>query len=200
LLNSAGTVIGGTAVTIISDQSGNIGGIETTATPTTTSQTVSKINLAVTFSYTPVAPATLNFQLSYSGAANIATIGSPVNVTPGEATVNVPISVIGNPGVNVNANNTPNVDIVTITGSVSGALGPVQYAGTLPTLTVTGVASTTIIRILGGTLTTGLLNVNPPSNVVASVEQEAAAESAKQVEAAKQAEAKEKQNPEPPKE
>jgi hypothetical protein len=200
LLNSAGTVIGGTAVTIISDQSGNIGGIETTATPTTTSQTVSKINLAVTFSYTPVAPATLNFQLSYSGAANIATIGSPVNVTPGEATVNVPISVIGNPGVNVNANNTPNVDIVTITGSVSGALGPVQYAGTLPTLTVTGVASTTIIRILGGTVTTGLLNVNPPSNVVASVEQEAAAESAKQVEAAKQAEAKEKQNPEPPKE
>jgi hypothetical protein len=135
LLNSAGTQVGTNALTILPDQAGRIRGLETTAVEGSPSVGVQTVNLVMTFTYTPIAAATLTFQVTYSGATSIITIANQ-NLTPGQATATVPINVVGNPGIS--ASGAPNVDTVTIVPFVSGLLYPVQFTGTAPTLVITG--------------------------------------------------------------
>ncbi|HZD49522.1 MAG TPA: DUF6519 domain-containing protein [Silvibacterium sp.] len=148
LLNAANVVVGSNAVTVASDELFFGHGLETTATTASPSVPVQTVNLLITFTYPPVAPATLTFQITYSGAASVISIPNQT-VSPGQAaTLNVPITIIGNPGVS--STGAANVDTVTIVPAISGLISPVAFTGTAPTLVITGAPEGTIKIPFGG--------------------------------------------------
>ncbi|HTA86994.1 MAG TPA: DUF6519 domain-containing protein [Silvibacterium sp.] len=200
LLNDAGTQVGTNAVTVASNEIFFGHGLVTTASPAVA---VTTVNLAITFTYPPVAPATLTFQITYSGAASIISIPNQT-VSPGQtATLNVPISIIGNPGVGTTAN----VDTVTIVPAISGLLSPVAFAGTAPTLVITGAPENSIPVRFGGVSGIGLEGATNPFQNAAEVAKQTldkqASEQPKEEEAKtppKPEEAKTPPKPEDPKE
>jgi len=177
LLNSAGAQVGSNAITVISGEFGGVGGLETTAVGNTASEPVQTVNVVVTFTYPPVAQTSLSLQLTSTGSASLTTIASPVVVQPGSATVNVPLTVLGNPGV-VDGGG-PNVDTVTVGGSVSGLFYQLPYSGTLPTLVISGSQGFTYATLQGMNPTFTEIDTQQVQNLAKSIE-----ESQKQAEAA----------------
>ena len=143
LLSSGGTQVGTNAITLLPGRFGNVAGWETTAVEGTPSVPVQTINVIVAFSYPPVVPTSVTFQLTYSGAASIVSIPSPSNVAAGQASITVALNIVGNPGVS-GTPSVPNVDTVTIGASVAGLFSPITFSGTAPTLVVTGTETFTL--------------------------------------------------------
>ncbi len=143
LLSSGGTQVGTNAITLLPGRFGNVAGWETTAVEGTPSVPVQTINVIVAFSYPPVVPTSVTFQLTYSGAASIVSIPSPSNVAAGQASITVALNIVGNPGVS-GTPSVPNVDTVTIGASVAGLFSPIGFTGTAPTLVVTGTETFTL--------------------------------------------------------
>jgi hypothetical protein len=99
-----------------------------------------------------VAPTSLFLQLTSTGSSSLTTITSPVAVSPGTLTINVPLTVLGNPGLADSG--APNVDTVTVFGSVAGVGGSqISFAGTQPTLVISGTQSSRF-GFFGGVNTT----------------------------------------------
>jgi len=157
LLNSAGTTVGTNAVTLVRGRFGNVDGWETTPVGNVSSVPVQTINVIVAFTYPPVAPTSVTFQLTYSGVASIVSIPSPFSVAAGQASITVPLNIVGNPGVS-GTPSVPNVDTVTIGASVAGLFSPIAFTGTAPTLVVTGTETFTL-GILGGLAQGGFTGV-----------------------------------------
>lgn len=139
LLNAAGGVVGSNAITVHSNLFGGITGLETTGTPASPPVAVQTVNIVVTFTYPPVTPTSLFLQLSSTGASSLTAITSPIAVSPGQTTVTAALTVLGNPGLNDAG--APNVDTVTIYGSVAGAVSQVSFTGAAPTVVISGTES-----------------------------------------------------------
>jgi hypothetical protein len=144
------------SITLLPGKFGNVAGWETVPPNSSTPVGVQAINVIVTFTYPPVAATTVTFQINYSGAASIISLPSPVNVAPGQASVTVPLNIVGNPGVNAAG---ANVDTVTIGASVAGLFFPVAFTGTPLTLAITGTETFTLGTFGGGIGQIGLSGI-----------------------------------------
>ncbi len=138
LIESTGAVAAD-AVTVTMGLFGRMSGLETTVPAGATATPVSGVQVAVTLSYTPIAPLTLLFDLGGGGAGSVVTMPSTYTVNAGETSIIVPITIAESPGVGV-------TDNVTINVSVNGGLSAIPY-GTQLTLAITGGPETSLGNI-----------------------------------------------------
>lgn len=143
LLNGS-AVVGTNGVTVIADRFSSVASLEVTGS--SPAVTVTAIQAVLTFSYATVAPVTLSLQLSGTGVSTVVTMQGTATVAAGQSSVNIPINIVGNPGVTTvpGAASTPNVDTVTLSASITNSFIPLPFSGTLPTLVITGSTSTLI--------------------------------------------------------
>ena len=137
LVESTGAVEAN-AVTVTVGLLGRMTGLETTVAAGAAATPVSGVQVAITLSYTPIAPLTLLFDLGGTGVGSVVTIPSTYTVNAGESTVTVPITIAESPGVGV-------VDNVTLYVSVNGGFSAIPY-GTQLTLAITGGPDLTILN------------------------------------------------------
>jgi hypothetical protein len=127
-------VVGSNAVTVTVNYQGTMNGLEATGgnppTPVTAVQAV------ITMTYPPVTPTTVTLTLNGTGVGTVATIQATATVNAGQLSVNVPINILASPGVTPGAGGI--TDTVTLTASVQGLFSTVPFAGTAPTLAITG--------------------------------------------------------------
>lgn len=130
-------VVGTNNVTVTANLLGAIGLEVTGSNPVVP---VTAVNAVITLTYPPVAATTLSLSLVNIGTGtavgSIVTIQGTAPVTPGQATVTVPITILANPGVTPGAG--PVVDTVGLNVSVPGVFSALPYGGTQPTLIITG--------------------------------------------------------------
>lgn len=122
----AGNTTNISAVTVVVDFLNQITGLQTGA-----SVSVTNLQVLITLSYTAVAPVTVSFTLTGTGANSIVTIAQSITIAAGQQTGTAPITIIANPGGGV-------TDAVTVIASVATAVSTLSYAGTPPTLSITG--------------------------------------------------------------
>ena len=136
-------VVGTNNVTVLESEiiAGERGSLSFQVTGSNPAVAVTAINAVITFTYAPVAPATLTLSLVNIGATtavgSIVTIQGSAAVTPGQLTVTVPINIVANPGVTAGTI-VGVVDTVGLNVSVSGLFYALPFGGTQPTLIITG--------------------------------------------------------------
>jgi len=129
LVESTGAVAA-TAVTVTVNEFGFMTGLETTAPAGAVATPVSAVQIAITFSYTPVAALTLRFNLSGTGVGTVVSVPATFAVAAGLAAVNVPVTISQSPGAGV-------TDTVTLNVAADSGFQPLGYGQQL-TLAITG--------------------------------------------------------------
>ena len=109
---------------------------------------VTAIKAVITLSYAAVAPTTLSLSLVDTGGGTavgtIVSIQGSAPVNAGNLTVAVPITILGNPGLD--STGKPNVSTVGLNVSLPGLFFALSYSGTQPTLVITGTESTILFH------------------------------------------------------
>jgi hypothetical protein len=135
LLNGT-AVVGTNAVTVTVNSQGTMTGLQVTSVPSAAATPVTAVQAVITMSYPPVTPTNVSLTLTGTGVGTVVTIQATATVSAGQLSVNVPINILASPGVTPGAGGL--TDTVTLAASVAGLFSTVPFAGTAPTLAITG--------------------------------------------------------------
>jgi hypothetical protein len=130
-------IVGSNQVTVVVDYNGTITGLQTTGANASAPTTVTAVEAVITLSYKVVSETTLTFQLNGTGVGTVVNMQSTATVSPGQASITVPIQIATNPGVD--ATGKPITDTVTLSVSAAGLFGNLPF-NQQPSLAITGSA------------------------------------------------------------